>query len=329
MTTVQSFIKTGTWVCPANVTSVLAECWGGGAGGGANASGGGGGGGGAYSNSTVAVSAGTSYTVTVGSGGASAVSGGDSWFSSTGTVLAKGGTTAGSSTTGAAGGAAGSGVGTVTSSGGTGGSGSAGAGGGGGGGAGTSTGGTGVAGGAGGGGGGVLGGIGGAGGPNASNGSPGKAIGGGGGGDGATGVAGAGAGGYVQLTFTTIVNPTTNTNLLNSFTNPQVDDVNGDDGDYFIEYGSEFMAREYKKKWINNTDNLVFTWRGRTTLSTLRSPMLIQIYNVNSTSWETLAVANTVLADTDFSATVTQTTNVSNYYDANNIVTFRSYQQVF
>lgn len=118
------------------------------------------------------------------------------------------------------------------------------------------------------------------------------------------------------------------TSLLDSFTNAQYSDVAGDDGDYFIEYGSEYMVREYKKKWTNNTDSIRFTWRGRSTQSTAISPILIQIYNVSTASWETLAQETRVPADTDFSATVNQSTSLSNYYDVNNVVTFRSYQQV-
>lgn len=142
------------------------------------------------------------------------------------------------------------------------------------------------------------------------------------------GAGAAGAAGLVILTYTTSGLPTTGSSVTNAFTSPLVADVSGDDEDYFIEFGSDYMIREYKKDWINNTDTPSFTWRGRTTESTVTSPMLIQIYNVNSGAWETLAVANKVPADTDFSVTVSQTTNVSNYYDANNIVTFRSYQQV-
>lgn len=143
------YSATDTWQCPAGITSVTVECWGGGgAGGGASSAsiGGGGGGGGAYSISTLTLTPGTIYTVTVGAGaaGVSAANGGtggDSWFSTTGTILAKGGggglfnTAAG----GGAGGASGSGVGTTKFSGGAGGTGqnlATGTGGGGGGGAG-------------------------------------------------------------------------------------------------------------------------------------------------------------------------------------------------
>lgn len=58
---------THKWTCPAGVTSVQAEVWGGG---GAGTAGGGGGGGSAYAvNATVAVTAGKVYTLTVGAGG--------------------------------------------------------------------------------------------------------------------------------------------------------------------------------------------------------------------------------------------------------------------
>lgn len=101
-----------------------------------------------------------------------------------------------------------------------------------------------------------------------------------------------------------------------------------DDSDYFIQYGSEYMVQEYKKKWINNTDSPRFTYKGRSTEDTRVSAILIQIFNQNSAQWETLAVINKVPADTDFTQTVQQTANPSNYYDSNNQVTFRTYQQV-
>lgn len=129
----QTFNSTGTWTCPAGVTSIDVEAWGaGGAGGGntANTDGSGGGGGGAYSKSTIAVTPGTTYTVTVGTGGIGSfingTAGGDSWFNTTGTLLAKGGNggISGTLVSGAAGGnggSAASGVGTTKFSGGNGG----------------------------------------------------------------------------------------------------------------------------------------------------------------------------------------------------------------
>ena len=69
-------VGTTTWLCPAGVYSLQVECWGGGGSGGGGASGGtgkagGGGAGGSYvKNTSVTVVPGTTYTVTVGTGGA-------------------------------------------------------------------------------------------------------------------------------------------------------------------------------------------------------------------------------------------------------------------
>lgn len=210
----QTFTSTDTWIAPAGVTSVQAECWGGGGWSGNVAAGEGGGGGGGYSKANaVVVTPGNSYTVTVGVGGSNGVAAGDSWFSTSGTVLAKGGATA-SGRNGGAGGVAASGIGDTKFSGGSGatsvGLAPASGGGGGGGSAGTAidgndgSGNVTTTGGAGG----VAvtdGGVGGDGGDNTLNGhSPASGAGGGAGGSGGgnAGTGGSGAAGQVILTWT-------------------------------------------------------------------------------------------------------------------------------
>ncbi len=68
---------TGQWVCPAGVTSVQVETWGGGGGGGyaksTNGCGGGGGGGGGYTITTIAVTPGNTYYYSIGTGGVGGV----------------------------------------------------------------------------------------------------------------------------------------------------------------------------------------------------------------------------------------------------------------
>lgn len=110
----QTFTTTGTWVVPTNVHSVVAECWGAGGSGGGQLQAASGGGGGGYAKKTLtnSLTPGNSLTVTVGVGGASVAGiagngGGDSWFSTAGTVLAKGGSGGQVSATVAAGSAGG------------------------------------------------------------------------------------------------------------------------------------------------------------------------------------------------------------------------------
>ncbi|MBV5277185.1 hypothetical protein JZU56_05195, partial [bacterium] len=130
-----NFTVSGTWTAPAGVGLVTVEVWGGGGAGGGqnqNTDGGGGGGGGAYSTATVAVTPGSSYPIVVGKGGLGVASGnglpgGDSYFWTESTVMAKGGLgglrSTGTAPAGVAGGNASAGVGTVKFSGGNGGKG--------------------------------------------------------------------------------------------------------------------------------------------------------------------------------------------------------------
>ena len=78
---VQVFTATDTWVCPVGVTSVEYLVVAGGGGGG-DVTGGGGGGGGFRTGTGLAVIPSTSYTITVGAGGA--ISGGNGVDSSIG-----------------------------------------------------------------------------------------------------------------------------------------------------------------------------------------------------------------------------------------------------
>ena len=126
-TETDTFDASGTWTAPFT-GNVEVEVWGGGGGGRVEVSpadAGGAGGGGAYSKKTVAVTKGVTYTVTVGSGGTAgdpASNGNASWFSTTGTVFALGGSGA-STRLGGLGGLASGGVGDTKYDGGDGGDG--------------------------------------------------------------------------------------------------------------------------------------------------------------------------------------------------------------
>lgn len=195
--TQEQFYTSGTWVCPANVSSITIECYAGG-GGGAKAAGNGGGGG-AYSKLNIySVVPGTSYSYSVGAGGPDGFSGGDTDFNTV--CYAVGGDYG---DLGGTGGAAAGGTGDIKYSGGNGAFATAVDGGGGGGGAGSS--------GAGGNGSGVTGGTGGGGYAGAGgtgdtypflDGTAGNTYGGGGGGaelDNGTGYTG--ADGMIQISY--------------------------------------------------------------------------------------------------------------------------------
>lgn len=119
----QTFNVSGTYTVPAGVTSITVEAWGGGGKGGLRSinGGSGGGGGGAYSRKKITVTSGANYTVTVGTGSTSTSAGKDSWFSTSTTILAKGGNSVNNNITiGANGGAAGASIGDYVFAGGNG-----------------------------------------------------------------------------------------------------------------------------------------------------------------------------------------------------------------
>ena len=237
----------GSWTCPAGVTSVTVEMWGGGGGGGGTASGqpagtygtAGGGGGGAYTMATVSVTPTTSYSFTVGGGGKGGSNSGGNGAPGTNTTSTFPGTTTANGGLGGGGWVAGSATngpgGTVTGignhnggngaagvnqsySGGGGGSGSASADGGNAGGATAGTAGSG-------------GGAGGLGKTTADVGGPGNAPGGGGGGAFSTLSAGnqkgggAGAAGRIVVTFTTVL--TASSLSVSGFPNPAAQGASG------------------------------------------------------------------------------------------------------
>jgi hypothetical protein len=105
----QTYNADGTFVVPAGVTSITVEAWGGGGHGGTRSSTNGacgGGGGGGYARKVIAVTPGQSFTVTVGTGATTNTAGEDSWFGTSATVLARGGSSAANNSTTAGSGAA-------------------------------------------------------------------------------------------------------------------------------------------------------------------------------------------------------------------------------
>lgn len=128
----QSFTQSGIWKCPAGVSEITVECYGGGGsgsflytGGAGSGGGGGGGGGGAYASKIFNVVAGVEYGVIVGVGGNLAVrDGSSSYFKSISDVFAAGGKSGLLPPVGGLGGQAADCIGSTTYSGGDGGNGS-------------------------------------------------------------------------------------------------------------------------------------------------------------------------------------------------------------
>jgi len=120
--------------------------------------------------------------------------------------------------------------------------------------------------------------------------------------------------------------PSDDTNLAVSFTTQEYTDVETEDGVRVSQSSTGDNSIFLFKNKNTQQDNISITCNTRSDLAPLSSTVYLQIYNRNSLEWETLSSNNTALANIDFDLTGTQTTNLSNYFDANFWVSCRVYQ---
>lgn len=87
----------------------------------------------------------------------------------------------------------------------------------------------------------------------------------------------------------------------------------------------EFMVHQYKN-FVGSKNNGTPYWEGQTNLAPSASTVNLQIYNRNTTTWETIDSDNTTAVNTDFilSASVSDFTD---YKNASNVISCRIYQQ--
>jgi len=124
--------------------------------------------------------------------------------------------------------------------------------------------------------------------------------------------------------------PTDNADLSTIYTSQEVTDVgSSDDTRVPLEATTAgYLIHQYKRLNDNNTDKIDITWEGQSTMSTSIATVYLQIYNHNTTSWETLDTESEVDKDTDFTLAGSITINPSDYYDGDNLVSVRVYQQI-
>lgn len=119
----------------------------------------------------------------------------------------------------------------------------------------------------------------------------------------------------------------TDANLSNLFTSAEYTGVATADSSFVTQTATDqYSVFEFKNKGNASTDNIVVTWIGQSNIAPTTSPVYLQIYNRNSSTWETLDSNNSALANTNFPLTGSKTSSLSNYYDGSNWVSCRVYQ---
>lgn len=132
---------------------------------------------------------------------------------------------------------------------------------------------------------------------------------------------------YSRGTYTTL--PTDNSVLATTYTSGEVTTVQtpGNATDITLNSTNAFGVHEFATFTGNTTDPISLTWIGKTSLAaTPTKPVRLQIYNNNSSAWETLSSNTSVAANTQFTLTGSQATNVSYYFDSRGFGWVRVYQ---
>ncbi|MBU0847630.1 hypothetical protein KKH23_10630 [Patescibacteria group bacterium] len=125
--------------------------------------------------------------------------------------------------------------------------------------------------------------------------------------------------------------PVNDDDLENAFGGHDYENVKSDDNIYVqqcaTERDEEFTIFLFKRQHSNNTDSIEVTWKGKTDVAPSESTVYLQIYNRNSTTWETLDFDDATAVDTEFTLEGEQATDVGDYYDGENWVAARVYQE--
>jgi len=125
--------------------------------------------------------------------------------------------------------------------------------------------------------------------------------------------------------------PTNDDDLENSFSIEEVKNVRLDDNIYTLQTADgEYAIFQFKNRHSNNTDPIAVTWKGKSSLAPSSNAIKLQIRDrvTGGGQWVDMDTNNTASVDEEFTLEGTITTSLSNYYDANNWVSFRVYQEI-
>jgi len=123
--------------------------------------------------------------------------------------------------------------------------------------------------------------------------------------------------------------PADNTNLSTQYSVTDVSDVSTDDATRVavVAANDEYALHQYKLNLPSNTKTIYVKWNGQSNVAPSTSSVLLQIYNYNSTAWETLDTDSTSAADTDLTLEGVQSASLSNYHGTDDEVSVRVYQK--
>jgi hypothetical protein len=121
--------------------------------------------------------------------------------------------------------------------------------------------------------------------------------------------------------------PVDDTDLTNIYTEQQIIDVSTEDDIYVCQEATNKYDIHQFKNWNDSEINCKLKSRLACSLAPSISTVYLQIYNRNSTLWETVDSNNTAAANTKFTLTAI-ISDLTNYKDINNVTACRIYQLI-
>jgi len=121
--------------------------------------------------------------------------------------------------------------------------------------------------------------------------------------------------------------PADDTDMENEFISGEYTQVETDDADRVAQTATgEYAAFLFKNKHTGQA-TINVTWNGQSDLAPSESTIYLQIYNRITPGWETLDSDNATAADTDFDLEGQVTVDLANYFDVDNWIACRVYQE--
>lgn len=123
--------------------------------------------------------------------------------------------------------------------------------------------------------------------------------------------------------------PTDDTVLTTRYTEQEYQDVLTENNIYVSQEATNIPSIHFFKNYNTNNDNTsitTITWTGQASYGPNLITVFLQVYNQNSSLWETVDFDGTTLANTNFTLTKLINTNISDYYDSKFRISCRVYQ---
>ena len=120
--------------------------------------------------------------------------------------------------------------------------------------------------------------------------------------------------------------PSTNANLATAYSTPDYLAALADDGSRVGVTGTGYVIHQFKISGPADTFVIEAQWNGQAAFSPAISPVVMQVWNYFTLTWETIASNNAAAAGTDFTLIGTVLNNTEDYYSPTLQVSFRVYQ---